>query len=484
MENDQKISEKELRKTVARQQKIITMLTDENGTLKARMAVLETKLEQALLTIEELQRIIFRGKKPKGDGAGADAGDPPANGGDDATRTKRTGRSYRRPTPKEEDVTAVEEHLLDACPKCETLLSKIKLLEFYEEDVIPLKEWHERLKKITKKIVATGYCARCEKRVAAAPIPKQRCVLGENIRTLVAFQITVQQFSFSQAQDFSESVLGMKISDGEIANILAKESGKLKPAYEEILERIRAGDAAHADETGWKTASVGKPDVPDDVGNWAWAIASASSPDVAFAFGKTRSKKSAQELFGDFNGVGITDDYNAYKYAFARRKHALCWAHPDRKLRDLKNSRAFSKAKMERCEEMSGKFSALYARVRAVAAAPFDVKKRSRIATVLTKEFEMIVVPDSRDPEKLASIKRRLAEQKKCYFVCLKKPGIPPDNNRAERELRHLVIKRKKSFGCKTSKGADALSVLYTVVMSLWRRSKRDFFNSYAEAAG
>ena len=68
------------------------------------------------------------------------------------------------------------------------------------------------------------------------------------------------------------------------------------------------------------------------------------------------------------------------------------------------------------------------------------------------------------------------------YFVCVVKPNIPTTNNKAERALRHLVIKRKKSFGCKTPKGAEIMSVIYSVVMSLWWRSKKDFFKAYGEA--
>lgn len=497
MENDQKSSEKELQKTVLQQQMIIVRLTEMNETLTGelktavaerdtKIAVLEAKLEKALFYIEALQKIVFRGKKPKGEAPGEDHNaSPPAHGTDAVLHAKRTGRSYRRTVPKEEDVTETKEYFLRACPDCETPLSKLKLLTFYEEDILPLNEWLECLKKTTKKIIATGYCRHCDRRVSALPIPKQSCVLGQNIRQLVTFQITVQQFSYSQVQDFAESVLGLAISDGEIAHILCEEAKKLKPSYEALLARIRGSTAVHKDETGWKTQSANGTDAPASAGNWAWVMADDSSSDVAFMLGKTRSKESAQTLLGKgFKGVGVTDGYGAYKYLFAPGRHALCWAHSDRKLRDLACSRAFPKAKKERCQETSEAFSLLYAKVREAQAVPFDAKKRKRIAEKLMKEFEMIVAPDSRDPELLACVKRGLSGQERCYFVCITTPGIPSDNNRAERELRHLVIKRKKSFGCKTSKGADVLSILYSVAMSLWRKSKRDFFGSYAEVTG
>lgn len=492
MENDEEISEKELRKVVLQQQETISLqqvtisrLNGENAQLRLKIATLETKLEKALFYIEELQKIVFRGKKPKDDTPDGSRGIAPPDGGAAAPYAKRDSRSYRRAVPNEKDVTETKEYLLSSCPDCETPLSKQKLLTFYEEDILPLSEWREHLKKITKKIIETGYCRTCDRRVSVVPVPKQSCVLGGNIRQLIAFQITVQQLSYSQIKDFAESVLGLAISDGEIANILCEEARKLKSSYDEILKRIRGSTAVHTDETGWKTQFAHLSDAGASVGNWAWVITDASFSDVAFMLGKTRSKESARALLGEgFQGIGITDDYNAYKYLFTPGKHALCWAHPDRKLRDLAHSKAFPKQRKERCKETSEKFGALYTKVRAAQASPFDAKKRKRIVKKLMNEFKMISAPDPRDPEILASIKRRLVEQKACYFVCLTTPGVPSDNNRAERELRHLVIKRKKSFGCKTSKGANALSILYSVVMSLWRKSKRGFFGSYAEAAG
>jgi hypothetical protein len=59
--------------------------------------------------------------------------------------------------------------------------------------------------------------------------------------------------------------------------------------------------------------------------------------------------------------------------------------------------------------------------------------------------------------------------------------GIPMDNNKAERGLRPLVIKRKISFGSKTGKGAENLGILFSVLMSLWWKQPPNFFSAYAD---
>ena len=97
-------------------------------------------------------------------------------------------------------------------------------------------------------------------------------------------------------------------------------------------------------------------------------------------------------------------------------------------------------------------------------------------------KFEEILKPHENDPIKLRTIKNTLLKKKERYFICITEPNIPTTNNKAERSIRHLVIKRKKSFGSKTPRGAEIMSILYSVVMSLWWKSKKDFFKSYAEA--
>jgi hypothetical protein len=50
-------------------------------------------------------------------------------------------------------------------------------------------------------------------------------------------------------------------------------------------------------------------------------------------------------------------------------------------------------------------------------------------------------------------------------------PRIPAENNRAERELRPLVIARKVSFGSQSDAGAATRETLMSVLLTLQKRS-------------
>ena len=56
-----------------------------------------------------------------------------------------------------------------------------------------------------------------------------------------------------------------------------------------------------------------------------------------------------------------------------------------------------------------------------------------------------------------------------------KKAAIPADNNRAERELRPLVIARKISFGSQSEQGALTREILMSVLLTLRKRTNDAF---------
>ncbi|MFH2104886.1 MAG: IS66 family transposase [Parcubacteria group bacterium] len=462
-----------------RQVQVNTRLRNENAKLRMRVKVLAKKtteqakiIEYLRLQIEELQRIIFG----SGQGGGKD------NDKDEILipikqpSQKRSSQSYRRTIPTKTAITDVKSHRLHQCPKCNSKVSDIKEIERYTEDILPMTQWYKALKKVTKETIETGYCNKCSKRVMAKPIAPQPVNLGENVKQFVAFSTIILRLRYEQVKDFLEGTIKLRISDGEIANILGKQAGQLRPAFERLKKSIRGQPGAHFDETGWKVQA-------EEQGNYAWVITETKTANTVFSLGKSRGKGNIDKLRGNNNAnqIGISDDYGAYQNAFLKGKHALCWAHPHRKLRDLKNSASLPTKKQEHCHKVYEEFARLYSKVQQISTSPFRQHERVRAKKRLLSRFEEITQPHPLDPLKLRQIKKRLLKQKECYFVCIVNQDIPPDNNKAERALRHLVLKRKNSYGSKTQAGADRMSVLYSVLLSAWWKSKDTFFQEYSQ---
>jgi hypothetical protein len=58
-------------------------------------------------------------------------------------------------------------------------------------------------------------------------------------------------------------------------------------------------------------------------------------------------------------------------------------------------------------------------------------------------------------------------------------PWIPADNNKAERGLRHLVLKRRTSHWSITPESAKFMSINFSVLLSLYWKSHSHFFEKY-----
>lgn len=453
-------------------------LKNENKKLRARVAMLEAEnrelkatVEELKLQIEELRRMIFGNGKKIGN---KNVIDNLIGKSENNSSNTRPAFSYRRPVPDKEDITDTETYQLNKCPECSGNLINLKEVEQYVEDILPVSEWSKVLRKTKKEIITIGYCKCCHKKVSAKAISPQKVSLGNSIREFVSFATVILRLSYEQIKNFLESTNVIKISDGEISKILEKESGSLMPVFERLKVNIRGRPAVHYDETGWKVQQMKQ-------GNHAWVMTDTETKDTVFLLGRSRGKGNIGLLKGNGNEkqVGISDDYGAYKNIFS--KHALCWAHPHRKLRDLKNSADLSIEKKKHCEKVYEDFAKLYIDIKNI----IDKKSNNKIS--ITKKnkfkarFEEIIKLHQLDPLKLQRIKKRLKEQKECYFVCLEEAGIPMDNNKAERALRHLVLKRKNSYGSKTQAGADKMSILYSVLLSAWWRSKATFFQEYGQ---
>ena len=86
------------------------------------------------------------------------------------------------------------------------------------------------------------------------------------------------------------------------------------------------------------------------------------------------------------------------------------------------------------------------------------------------------MAPDAGDEETLARYKRTFLEHRKKYLLCIRMPGVPMTNNKAERAVRGLVIKRLLSFGCRSQKGAQAMETILSVLLTLWWSKPADYF--------
>jgi transposase len=465
----------------AKDQKIIATLRAENKQLRADLAALTAKYEYIFETqaarITELETIVFgRRRKGKDTRSSDDSSNPKA--------PPRTPGSYRRDTPDESDVTSHAHSSVDACSHCGgKLIDIVDHIRYVEDIVLAANNPNPEIKfkTVVKQTIERGYCIPCGSYTSAKDLRGQIATFGPNVRSLVCYLITLRDHSYSQVIQMLLDLYGLKITSGEIANALEDKRTALLPEYQAMKERIRAGPAIHIDESRWPIQS-------EAGSGYLWSMSSTNSPEVVFKLADSRGKGHAKELIGTdkdtpFTGVGVTDRYGAYKTLFQNSdgssRHQICWAHLQRNAKDLTHLTILSKIKLTHVTNFYQVLAAIYSDIRSYKLEGFNQHIREVQAAELLQRVQKLCTPNPLDPKKLTNLKNGLLGYQDSLFVCLTVDGVPADNNRAERDIRKLVIKRKKSLGCKTPKGARALEVLLSVCHSLYNKDPNNYFKNF-----
>ncbi len=146
-----------------------------------------------------------------------------------------------------------------------------------------------------------------------------RSEYGLEIILIVAFLHYWIGISLDNVCDVLCFFTGLSLPKSQADSLLNQLSQDWSEQYETIAELLAQQLIIYIDETGWK---VGKQSC------YTWAFSTAMH--VLFRCGVGRGKAEAQKILGEkFRGIGVTDDYGAYKYLF--NQHQLCWAHLLRK---------------------------------------------------------------------------------------------------------------------------------------------------------
>jgi transposase len=424
--------------------------------------------------LEELRTKLFgKRKKQSADMSKDDEEEQHNDKDENGAELKKRGA---RPIPSAHSVTTTKRHLFTThqCTTCSSELNALQTVDYYVEDIVLPHE--QQLTTVTQTSIERGWCSKCRRFRHAKPPPSAQVMLGKNVKVYICYLSIILRLSYEQIRTHLNISYALHISDGEVSHILTKEAIRLRPEYEAVSERIDQQSGVHEDETPWKVQRAER-------GTYGWVKTGTETNEAVFRFGESRGGGVARELTGTYAGVGITDDYAVYHSIFGE-KHQLCWSKPHRKLRDLARSKVFTGEIHEHCKETYHRFSSIYATLRETRADEWDAERNKHARTVLMEKLRSFAEPDARDPKAMACVKTRLRKVTAKYFTCLLYEGIPDTNNKAERALRHMVIKRRTCFGSKTQKGAETISVLASVMLSLYWTKPETFWQDYMAVRG
>jgi transposase len=217
----------------------IDAVLEQNKCLLARIAELEARLNIPPKTPDNSSLPPSKGQKPN---------TPPS------VKKPRKGRPgvarALRPDPD------VARNLYAGRCACGHQPTAAEQADVHAYDHIDLPQ----IKPVTTRInLHSGSCSCCGQRVAAEP-PADMPLgspFGPGIAAHVVYLHATQMISYSRLIDVMQGMSGLTISEGAIANMLARAAKPFAAASAEIAEAVRAAPVIASDETS--PGSTAKP---------------------------------------------------------------------------------------------------------------------------------------------------------------------------------------------------------------------------------
>lgn len=328
---------------------------------------------------------------------------------------------------------------------------------------------------IDGKAIYTGYNIYDLPNSKELPLPlglrNSRSEYGIEIILILAFLHYFVGVSIDKARDIMQFFLGLDLSKSQANSLLSQLAADWDEQYDTITELIALSLIVYIDETGWK---VGKKAC------YTWVFSTALH--VLFSCGVGRSKTEAEKILGPlFAGIGVTDDYSAYKTLFTQ--HQLCWAHLLRKAIKLALQHPDEKQYATFLDEL---FSIYQEAVRyqkdgrlSIGRAQKGLDLQEKIRSLCTRHGETIDEDILSEHEAIfIRLQNELVDNVDCLFVFVEYPEVEPTNNRSERNVRSEAEIRKGGRTSKSDEGAKRRSIIMTVLMSLRTRFTKFTLNT------
>ena len=295
------------------------------------------------------------------------------------------------------------------------------------------------------------YCPRCRQLVSVrAPGVLKRSLVSNRLLAHVAVQHYVYGVTLGQLEN------QLAVGYGTLIGALHQVAALLAPTCAQLVREYRQAPVRHADETGWRT---------DGRNGYAWLF--CTERISLFRFRQSRSGQVALEVLGPrrLSGVLVVDRYNGYNRAGCALQY--CYSHLLRDVQDLEKE---FPGQAEITGFVAGMAPLL---ARAIQLRGFKLTRTQFLAQARQTQqaIQALAQAPAQHPG-IQKIQNLFREKAGRLFHWAKDPKIPADNNKAERELRPLVIARKISFGSQSEAGARTREVLMSVLHTLRKRTE------------
>ena len=328
---------------------------------------------------------------------------------------------------------------------------------------------HQQVEIADKPYVITQYnresfyCPCCRKYgVASLPQNIGPSAFGTRLSAFMGFLTGTCRLSRRIALGILGEGLSLRAAVGTQSNIEQRISLALKTSYEEIKHQVQSShETKYVDETGWKC--WGKRE-------FVWIMSTISG--VVYKIQDGRGGVYRDAFLGDVakRVPFVTDRLAIYRFKGA---HQYCLAHIKRDIKRFAERAGLDGEWGQVMLEYLKKIFDLW--------RDYREKRRTRrsfrhASNRYRDDFEyglLVAVFKERHSPSLKRFARALLRRARNLWIFATRDGVEPTNNRAERDLRGIVIARRISYGSKSERGDRFIERINSIVTTLKCQKKK-----------
>ncbi len=310
-------------------------------------------------------------------------------------------------------------------------------------------------------------CKHCGA-VVWGELPKD--VIGEqdleaSLQGMLVWLGNYGHMSYKKQQELLKEMGLVEIGLGTIAATNERVADSIEAKVEELADWIKDQPQVQVDETPWLVKGVKE---------WLWSFSGEGY--ALYRGADTRSRAELESMLGEsYDGVLCSDDYSVYN-GYAVERQQKCLAHLRRHFKallklTLKSQQEIGRIFIRLIDEAFEHHATWQKNRDTRPYFNWAIDFKKRVSQAISDWMPKVGYAAG---NLLKSLKKKSAQ----WWYFLENPHVPPDNNRAERNLRLAVTKRKVCGGSRSMDGFRNTAALLTVIQTCKAQGKSviDFF--------
>jgi transposase len=301
----------------------------------------------------------------------------------------------------------------------------------------------------TEYKIGWSYCSTCKHEVSD-PFSENivgYSLYGPRLHAHVAYWKYSLGLTLGKIQKLFYEQYKLKISTGELSEILSRMARKYKPTYDQLKTNLKREPFLHADETGWRQSGEKR---------WLWSFSNNSIS--YYTIQSTRSRAVVKDVLGEkYDGILFSDFYGAYNEIKCIKQK--CWIHLLRDCKKLTERYPGNDEVLRFKNSVKNFYEEAILLKNRKSMWNDDIQKDLKYLKAATTRFAMRKYQNPR----VKVLARRMYRFRNELYTSIPL-GLAPQNNPGELEIRPTVLMRKTSYCNRSEQGAEDQAILMSVI--------------------